>query len=100
MNSTCKPIFGLGLFHALDTSVKQIAFASFAICLATFSAVSNCFVIYAVKRHKPLFKNHSNMWLCALAATDISTAVVMMPLYAYANLRGIWDLGPLCCKVR
>ncbi len=78
----------------------RLAFVTICGILSAYAVASNGFVIFAVNAHKPLKVRCSNLWLSALAMTEIIVAMLVTPVAIYYNLFGAWTLGVAGCKVQ
>ena len=65
--------------------------------LNAISLVGNVLVCLAVYRN-PRLRTTTNIYIIALAVSDLLSATIVMPLAASALIEGQWTLGEITCK--
>ena len=80
-------------------SLLQVILES-AVCIVLniVSLIGNCMVILAVYRNRRL-RTTTNVYIIALAVSDLSCAVIEMPLTSATLISGKWIFGDAVCQI-
>ncbi|XP_041376817.1 octopamine receptor 1-like [Gigantopelta aegis] len=75
------------------------AYCTVILILSLAIIAGNCLVIFAVAKFRKL-QNRTNAYIVSLAFSDISLAVLVLPLHLYESWNRRWGLPLWMCQVR